>query len=280
MPLDGFIKLGPNIFLYTPPEYQAGRLVVLCTWLGAADKHIAKYADVYRTKAPNAKILLLKSVVGSMISSYSRQRKAMKPAELAVCQVLDECGYLQSAGGTKGSRNKPQILLHLMSNGGANSATNFLVDFNQRFKIRLPLVGLMCDSTPNASSYRKTCRAFMYSFPYSFPLSLVTSAFVHVTITLLYLSIAMGRYEAPEDYWRKSILNAELIENERACYIASKADKMTDWRDVASHAEEARGKGWDVKEIMFDDTPHCNHIGKNKDIYSSAVAAVWEGNKL
>ena len=280
MSLDGFVKLGPHIFLYTPPEYQAGRLVVLCTWLGAADKHIAKYIDIYRKRTPNAKILLLKSVVGSMISSYSRQQRAMKPAELAVCQVLDECGYLQSAGGATNLRDKPQILLHLMSNGGANSATNFLVDLQQEFKIRLPLVGLVCDSTPNASSYWKTCRAFMYSFPYGLPLNLVTSAFVHVVITLLYLSIAMGRYEAPEDYWRESILNEELIENKRVCYIASKADKMTDWRDVVSHAEEARKKGWDVKEIMFDDTPHCNHISKNEDIYINAVSAVWEGSKL
>lgn len=71
--LDEFLKLQPNIFLYTPSEYQVSRLVILCTWLGAADKHIAKYTDIYLKNAPKAKIMLLKSVVGSMISSYPRQ---------------------------------------------------------------------------------------------------------------------------------------------------------------------------------------------------------------
>ncbi|KAI1500364.1 hypothetical protein F5X99DRAFT_429482 [Biscogniauxia marginata] len=279
MALPGFDKLGPNIFLHTPSECEAGQLVVLCTWMGAADKHIAKYADIYRKTAPKARILLLKSLVGSMISPYSKQEVAMKPAEHAVCHVLEEFGHIQSGDGRSGhSHTKPRILFHMMSNGGINSATNLLVVLERRLGKPLPLVGLLCDSIPTGASYMKTCRAFTYSFPASFPVNLIASAFIHVLISLLYLSIAMGRYEAPEDYWRKSILDENLLDSKRICYIASKIDKMIDWRDVVSHAKQAREKGWEVQEFIFDDTPHCNHISKHEDIYLNAITNLWEGN--
>ncbi|KAK6958412.1 hypothetical protein Daesc_001212 [Daldinia eschscholtzii] len=270
MALQGFAKLGPSIFLYTPSEYKTGKLVVLCTWLGAADKHIDKYADIFRKVAPNSKILLLKSFVGSMISPYSKQEREMKPAEHVVYHVLDQCS------GT----TKPQILFHMMSNGGINSATNLLAILQRKLKKPLPLVGLICDSVPTGASYVKTCRAFMYSFPDSFPLNIVSTVCIHVLISLLYISIATGRYEAPEDYWRKSVLDDKLIDSKRIAYIASKSDKMIDWKDVSSHAELARKKGWVVKEFIFDDTPHCNHISKYEGLYVNTVADLWNGGKL
>ncbi|KAK8109345.1 hypothetical protein PG984_015146 [Apiospora sp. TS-2023a] len=273
MALPGFVQLGPNILLYTPSEHRVGQLIILCSWMGAGDKHIGKYTDIYRQRAPGAKILLLKSVVGSMISSYASQQRAMAPAQQAVCHVLNE--HL----GAGSASEKPRILLHVMSNGGANSATNLLVGLEQELKAPLPVVGVLCDSTPNASSYTNTCNAFMYSFPYGFPASLVAAAFVHVTISLLYMWIAMGN-EAPEDYWRRSILDEKLMHCQRACYIASKADKLTDWRDVVSHAAEARENGWVTREIIVDDTPHCNHISKHEEAYVDAVSDVWEGREL
>ncbi|KAH9900373.1 hypothetical protein F4778DRAFT_771239 [Xylariomycetidae sp. FL2044] len=273
MSLEGFVKLGPNILLYTPPEYRPGHLVILCTWLGAADKHIVKYVDIHLKNRPNAKVLLVKSVVGSMISSFPRQERDMEPAQKAICEVLNECGG-------SGSQDKPQIMIHLMSNGGANSVTNLLVLLERNLKRPLPVVGLVCDSTPSASSYTKTCNAFMPSFPYGFPLNVIALAFVHVTITLLYLSIAMGRYPPPENYWRESILDPKLIDTNRVAYIASKADKITNWEDVVAHAGAARQKGWETRELLVDDTTHVNHFSKHKDAYLDAVAAIWDRGGL
>lgn len=265
MPLEGFVQLGPNIFLHTPPEPQIGQLVVLCTWMGAADKHVVKYTNVHRKNAPNAKILLIRSFVGSMISSYSRQERDMKMAAHSIYQVLGDCGTI-----------KPHIMLHMMSNGGANSATNLLVVLKWQLKGPLPLVGVLCDSAPTSSSYSNTVRAFTHSFPRTFPLNILAYGVIHAVISLLFISIAMGRYEAPEDYWRKSILDKTLIDSKRICYIASKADELTGWRDVVSHAEEARQKGWDVQQHIFDDTPHCNHISKHEDVYVKAARNLWE----
>ncbi|PVH91330.1 hypothetical protein DM02DRAFT_546041, partial [Periconia macrospinosa] len=234
MSLHDFVRFGPHIFLYTPPEYRVGHLIILCTWMGAADKHIDKYIKIYRQQVPTAKILLLRSVVWSMIDSYSSQQRAMIPAQQVVCDILKEHGDLEN-----GSANeKPRILLHMMSNGGVNSATNMLTVLEKRLRAPLRLVGVVCDSAPNSSSYSKTCTAFKHSFSSGFPLNLITTAFIHVVIALLYLWIAVGN-EAPEDYWRRSVLDEKMIECKRICYIASKIDKITDWKDVVSHAGEA-----------------------------------------
>lgn len=275
MSLQDFAKLGPQIFLYTPAEYQVGHLIILCTWMGAADKHIEKYIKVHRQQAPTAKILLLRSVIGSMINSYASQQRAMKPAQQAICELLNAYENLQK----ESARGNPRILLHIMSNGGANSATNMLTVLERKLMAPLQLVGIVCDSTPNSSSFKKTCNAFKNSFPYGFPINIVTTAFIYVTITLLYLWIAVGN-EPPEDYWRRSIFDEKIISCRRISYIASKVDRITDWRDVTSHAEEARRTGWEVREIIVDDTPHCNHISKHEESYVRTVNDMWVGNQL
>jgi hypothetical protein len=143
MAIDGFIELGPNIFLYTPPEAQLGELIVLCTWLDAADKHISKYTAVYIQSSPRTRILLLKSVVSKMISSYSRQQRAMEPAEVAICQVLKECDRAEAEKNIAPFTKEPRIMFRMMSNGGVNSATNLLVDMKKRLKIHFPIIGLI-----------------------------------------------------------------------------------------------------------------------------------------
>ncbi|CAO2654474.1 Nn.00g112070.m01.CDS01 [Neocucurbitaria sp. VM-36] len=271
MALDGFAKLAPDILLYTPPDAAVGQLVILGTWMGAADKYIAKYIELHKKQLPMASILLLKSGVSSMVSPYKKQQVAIEPAMALILGLLEQC---------KESNTKPRILLHMFSNGGINSATHVLIDLNHKRKAPLPLIGLICDSVPTGAGYWKTYNAFMYSFPQRFPTNIAAAMMVHTLLTLLFLSVAMGRYENPEDFWRKAILDKSLIDSNRIAYVASKADKQTDWRDVVAHAEVARKQGWDVKEIILEDTPHCNHLKKDPQMYYDLVTRVWEGHKL
>ncbi|KAI1428125.1 indole-diterpene biosynthesis protein-like protein PaxU [Xylaria sp. FL1777] len=280
----GYVRLGPNISLYTPREPKVGQLVVLCPSLGIAGTRLISHSmALYHKNTPHAKVLILNPSISSMISPYSRQEDAMKPAEDAVCQILSECGHLQSNDSGSGNSNtKPRILLHIMGNGGINSATNLLVVLERRLKRSLPLVGLICDSTPIGASYTKTCRALTYSLAQGisadFPLGLIVWVSVHILLSIVYLFFTISRYEAPGDRWRKSILHEKLIECKRIYYFSSVADKMTDWRDVLSHAEQARKEGWEVKEFLFHDTPHCRHVDerKYKNDYSNAVYSLWE----
>lgn len=146
----------------------------------------------------------------------------------------------------------------------------------QKVRMPLPFVGLICDSCPTGGSYWKTYHAFMHSAPKG-SVRLFASVVVHVLLSLLYLSIACGRYEQPEELWRKTLLSEKLISSNKISYIASKADTQTDWRDVVSHAEMAKKKGWEVKEIILEDTPHCNHYAQNEKLYVDIVMNTWEG---
>lgn len=48
---------------------------------------------------------------------------------------------------------------------------------------------------------------------------------------------------------------------------------MVDWKDVERHAEEAEGKGWDVKKVLFDEGENCALVTAKKgaEKYWSAV---------
>ena len=149
--LADFILIGPQTFLYTPPK-PTRQLIILCTWLGAAPKHIAKYTVLYRSIAPNARILLIESTFSNLTSAFECQQQVVKFAP-AVAAVLDtlavvECKqYSQPHPAESEMRHvddrktiprlrqttylssqvQPKILLHIFSNGGMNSATRFWV---------------------------------------------------------------------------------------------------------------------------------------------------------
>lgn len=89
--MNDFINIGPRTSLFTPQNPTSGQLVIICTWLGAARKHISKYSALYRKIASGARILLIESNVPILISSYVRQRDAIKPAISAVLDTLKEC---------------------------------------------------------------------------------------------------------------------------------------------------------------------------------------------
>ena len=69
--LADFVSIGPRTCLYSPPQPVPGQLIIICTWLGAAKKHIAKYTKLYQQIAPGSRILLIESNVQILVSSVS-----------------------------------------------------------------------------------------------------------------------------------------------------------------------------------------------------------------
>lgn len=285
-PLPSFSKPGPRISLYTPQPHAAGELIILCTWLGAARKHIDKYIASYRVIAPQAKILLTQSDVATVTSPYATQRKATIPAVEVVRAVLSECTSSPSTvvSATESSTKKdlrPKILLHTFSNGGPISATALLLALHTQISAPLPLVGIIMDSGPAAGYYWKSYNAMVLSLPPG----IVRSAgyvFVHGILLGLFASVALGRYEYPEVLVRRTLLDENFVCGEergaerRMCYLYSKTDSMTDWNDVVEHAVMAREKGWEVREVLFEGTAHCNHYAKNEEVYVGEMRRMWE----
>ena len=315
-----FVSLGPRISLYTPTKPAKGQLIIVCTWLGAAPKHIAKYIAVYQNIAPRARILLIQSNVPVLVSSYARQRAAIVPAVSTVLETLAECSYpsvLDENDDRKGDGNaihrdrnslhrkssanqntRPKILLHMFSNGGTNTATQFFFVLNERLHAPLPLYGMLYDSCPAKGTYWKDHRAMVYSLPKDIFSRTLGNIVVHIILLMLHTEIACG-LENPSSLLRRILLDEEKVSGgamtvsprggdghgdtdstgagtwKRSAYLYSKSDPMVDWTDVRDHAAEARSKGWDVEEILFDGSGHCGHFQKDQETYVNAMKMMW-----
>ena len=176
-------------------------------------------------------------------------------------------------------------MVHILSSGGANNATNLLLALRHELQRPVPVVGIICDSAPAGGGYWKGHKALTTSLPRTFPLNIVGAMLCHILLGIVYVNVAVGRYDIPEDRWRDLLFDEELHvdpdrKKRRIAYITSKKDKITYWEDVKSHAEEAKRKGWVVKEIWYEDTPHCNHLSRDEGAYLDAVLGIWERSKL
>lgn len=230
-PRPNFVSLGSRISLYTPEKPITGHLIIVCTWLGAAPKHIAKYTAVYQRIAPGARILLVQSAVPILISSYSRQRAAIVPAVTFVLATLAECSYgpLPKANNTMaGGRGKmtpaskissadqsnsipqPKILLHMFSNGGTNTATQLLIVLDERLRAPLPLSGMLYDSCPAKGTYWKDHRAMVYSLPKNVISRAMGNIIIHIILVLLHTEITCG-LENPASLLRRTLLDENKV---------------------------------------------------------------------
>jgi hypothetical protein len=269
LPLPTFTPLAPQILLYTPPSPNAGELIILCSWLGAQRKHIAKYTAVYHAIAPNTRILLIESSVRSITSSYPSQRRAILPAVEVVRSVLAESTTSKA----------PKILLHTFSNGGPNAATQLLIVLREQTGTPLPLIGTICDSGPAAGEYWRNYNAMLLSLPPGI-WRIIGLPIMHFILIGLATSTAMGRFEKLEHTIRKTLIGEEYVSGpKRICYVYSKTDQMTHWEDVTTHAETARGKGWIVDEWEVMGTEHCGHFRGNEEEYAGRMKGMWEGRK-
>jgi hypothetical protein len=284
-----FSSLGPRMSLFVPPGPAAGELIVLCTWLGAGKKPIGKYVREYRTIAPYARILLIESSIGIVTAPYVRQWELIKPASEVVRAVLDECGH-----GEASSMVVPKMLIHTFSNGGefhqtpisathplislewigTNSATQLLLVLRKQLGYQIPLSGIICDSGPARGAYWKTYHSMTTSLPKGLFWQIV-GPFVVITVCNILFSSQWLGWEKPENIYRRTLLEGSVVSCKRICYIFSKADTHVDCADVTSHADLARNQGWDVKQILFEDSPHCNHISKYRAEYVDAMMSFW-----
>ncbi|KAH8722838.1 indole-diterpene biosynthesis protein-like protein PaxU [Phaeosphaeriaceae sp. PMI808] len=285
-PLPNFENIGPRTSWYTPSKPATGELVIICTWLGAAPKHINKYVAMYHRIAPGARILLIESAVPILVSSYARQYRHIQAAAQKVIDTLAECG--SSSIVTEKPSQSPKILLHTFSNGGTNTATQLLIVLRKKSSGPIPLLGIVFDSCPAKGTYWKSHSAMVLSLPPDFATQFVGAIVVHVLLCMLYTWIACGN-ENPASLQRRTVLDPETVippsstvafdqqSNGHARYIYSTSDRMCHWGDVHDHAEEARQLGWNVEEVVYEGTGHCAHYSADVMRYEATVGRLWSG---
>jgi len=264
-----FETLTDRIFIYTPPDYVLGELVIICTWLGALPKHSAKYIQLYQQIAHGARILLVESDVSVLTSRYAYQQRIIQPA---VSVVLD----------TIANRSNPRILIHTFSNGGTNTASQLLIVTQERRSAPLPIYGIVFDSGPTRERYQTNVNAMVASLPKNPIAQFLGSIACHSMMIILHTWIYFGN-EPPADLQRRIMLDSSIVEAEpegtrTIGYIFSKADRFCEWTDIADHAKQARELGWEAEEVPFNGSAHCQHFSKDPKTYAEVVSRVWGGD--
>jgi Eukaryotic protein of unknown function (DUF829) len=307
-PHPDFERLSGHALLYTPTSASSTTaepprshdFIIFCPWLGATPKHIAKYAVLLTRIAPNARILLLPSTLGTLFSPLFVVRKAMQPAVSVVQSIL-------KSGGT--GSDAARIFVYCFSNGGCFNLIRLLRALRATRGVPLAVDGMVLDSCPGQGTYAAGVRAMELSLPKAggrlvrWPIMMI----VRAAFAMLALLMRLG-WKHPIGIMREELLKRQLLigaatgnggefGNEkspgrrerqlggdstgvRARYIFSKADGLVRWHDVQSHIDAARTCGWTVDKVLFEDSAHCAHYLKHPEAYEKALKEMWEGSRV
>jgi len=281
-PLSFMEKLGSLVYFYQPLEasrtstsadYQP-RLIIIAGWTDAKDAHIAKYIVKYQALYPAAQILLLKSTM-SCILRPSQIGPAMKPAASVVraaFQTSVPSSYLP-----------PFLLIHIFSNGGSCSVAKLYEEYaamagpdEDDEDKRLPPHVTIFDSCPGLFRIPRAI-AFVSVGLSSFQ-RLIAAPFLYVWALLWTASMAMGLLPNLLGDGYKSHNKYEYNATEmRRVYIYSPTDVITDYRDVETHAAEAKTKGFSMALEKFKGSAHVAHQRKDGSRYWEIVKRTIEG---
>ena len=269
--IPAFVKLSDNASLYWAPQANGDIskssgtqdepcLIVICSWMGAAPKHIAKYTDEYRRLYPCADILMIEASVQSMF---------FRTDLTAALEVL--------ASHVKTTDTSQPVLLHMFSNGGANNAINLASQLQERHG-KVPFHAVVLDSCPGRGEVESGTRAMAFSLP-KMPVVRTVGWYALYAITAFYVLVmtTLG-VEDVISRLRRVLIDPEVFgKHMPRLYLYSQKDALVDFHHVHEHVEAASQAGYvDVREEVFDTAPHCALINEDADRYWDAVKACFD----
>lgn len=317
-PLGFLSRLSRSVYLYKPDVVAAKapskhpRLILLATWMGAQDVHIAKYLTPYRAAYPSSPIVVIRTELSDFMVPGRRTERARQFAriipvlrdafpELAVGGVIpapqdetDASSVSSSSVSTSdiadseisGVLVKPpprapraELLIHVWSNGGG-SALAALRGVLKKAQVALPRYSFVLDSTPGQFHYKSTFTAFALSFP---PwLRRLLSPFLHAMVAWFWLRQNISRvFGGPGGPLRTAAAShntpAARASEVRRAYIYSDADKLIHAADVEQHAREAEALGFTVRRENFGKSAHVAHMKADPERYWRIARETFEG---
>lgn len=284
--LPGFTILGSGQHLYLPPLSTDGPgaafatvskvqpdLIILCPWLFAAPRHIAKYISQYQTIYPSARMLLLQN---DMSNTTWRpdwvQMQRLQPSVEAIRQFLKEVTVTRD-----GIRAEPTILLHAFSDGGSHSAVQLAQAYRETIAASIPETGpplpaeipfsaVVMDSCPGRSDFFNGVQVALSFIPPTQPLKRLMA--MPIAYAIVAGIVGMHELGIAEDIaskiWRHMndptgpflMRPGNALRGEDAgagldgdksrrhivprTYIYSRTDELVPEDDVVQHAAEAR----------------------------------------
>ncbi|KAK4245085.1 hypothetical protein C7999DRAFT_34546 [Corynascus novoguineensis] len=318
--LASMTKISPCVYFYRPETPSAAppttdtasssktppKLVILATWMGARDPHIAKYLAQYQALFPTAPILLLRSEPRHFIRPGSAASD-FAPAVPCVRAIFPNLGTGSSGTASSasvpaassdsltplaneaagGEANRvPQLLLHAWSNGGASSLLHLRRALNLSPEATataetssVPPYTLVLDSTPGAFRYLASYRAFTAGL--SGAALWLAAPLVHALCLWYWLRHAvLGRGRTgPLAALRRGLNDALARRAEvRRAYVYGPGDRLVDWRDVEAHAADAERAGFAaVRRERFEGSEHVAHARVDAERYWRVARETWEG---
>lgn len=229
--------------------------------------HIAKYVTRYQSLYPASRILLVKFVVKQILSE-SQGSQAVQPA-VAYLRAQIDANYLAA------SPERPQILLHIFSNGGLASSKHLLQSYRQKTGQAFPLHCAVYDSCPGLWTYRGGYNAVMAGIPKGIR-RWILAPFLH--ILNFYFMLVVKVLRRPYNLLINANFhnNKEEVHQSNRAYIYGQKDNMVDWRHVECHARQAKDKGYNVRTELFPDSPHVAHLRTDETRYMRIVAETWD----
>ena len=290
--IPGFDALGPQIFYHRPTEQSSHvvrdpelppELVIICSWLYARPKHIAKYTNVYQKLYPSSPILLLKQDGPDLMwRPNSWQMQNLSPA-------VEIVNALQA-----GLKREPKVLLHVFSNGGAFTACQLadaysLHHTSQSGKMLLPISALIIDSAPSIPTMSAGFTAMSQGLPSSLPAPVRALGGLMMYTGLVSLSAVskvLGSEGAISGMRRKlnDRTGAFMQDSLKRTYLYSDTDELVAWRDVELHASQAsaichdRGNGRNTEIVYlekFEGSKHVAHAVVDPKRYWAIVENAW-----
>ncbi|KAK3182029.1 hypothetical protein K4F52_006593 [Lecanicillium sp. MT-2017a] len=275
-PLAFMTAVSATIATYTPSDVNSdddatsgsSPLIVLATWYAANDAHVAKYVKGYRAAFPQSRILILRNFASHFLLPQT-VRSEMAQAAQMIYNATRDSNQLTEQG-------QPQMLLHVFSNGGCNTA-HYLLEALQAHDAQhappLPSYTLILDSCPGYFEKESTYRATVQPLPaWAHPL-------VYVGLRIVF-GIAYMLGVAPfQDRNAASLLGGELVRYERSrAYLYSDTDAFVEWRDVEDHAARAEAAGFSVVvREKFHGAGHVALARSEPERYWALVRRAWRG---
>lgn len=291
-PLEHMTKLSPCVYFYQPTtpspapfttgatasQKPAPKLIILASWMGARDPHIAKYLVQYQALFPASPILLLRSEPRHFIRPRGNAAE-FAPAVPVVRSIFPELGDATADDKQTNppQQPQPQLLIHVWSNGGASALLHLRRALGP-VAAPLPPYTLVLDSTPGAFRYRAAYLAFTTGL--TGLARWFVAPLMHLMCVMYWVQhelIGRGR-TGPLQSTRGALNDAASRRSEvRRAYVYGEGDRLVHWRDVEGHAAEAEGKGFSVKTEKFEGGEHVAHVRVDAARYWRVVKETWEG---
>lgn len=245
-------------------------LILVLSWMGAKEPHIAKYTSQYHMRYPNARIVLVRCPVKHIFLTRPLA-KDLAP----VVDILQE----ELAHDTPTKAHPPRVLIHLFSNGGVHAMRVLLETLRKKqggTVPQLPSYTLLLDSCPGYYEPSSTVAAVAEALPrWVRPL-------LHLLI-LMYRVVFVWilRREPLQNRNAAALVGPALRSAEAArTYLYSTGDRLVEWRDVEDHAGRAEQAGFVVRREKFEGAEHVSLARTEPERYWKIVEEAWASSQV